>query len=96
MSALDDWNDPLGCRDVSLAEDVISELQAAIESLQPQWVSVDVPPKEPGRYLCCLLDEAEGLTDVAFASFYSGHWITGDYQKATYYMPIPNPPESDK
>ena len=32
MSELDNWNDPYGCRDVSLAEDVISELQDTIES----------------------------------------------------------------
>ena len=31
-SKLDSWNDPYGCRDVSLAEDVISELQDTIES----------------------------------------------------------------
>ena len=31
-SKLDSWNDPYGCRDVSLAEDVISELQDTIVS----------------------------------------------------------------
>ena len=33
MSALTDWNDPYGCRDVSLAEDVICELEAACNAM---------------------------------------------------------------
>ena len=34
MSALDDWRDPYGCQDVSLAEDVISELLQQVASLE--------------------------------------------------------------
>ncbi len=34
MSALEDWKDPLGCRHVSLAEDVVSELEQQNADLQ--------------------------------------------------------------
>ena len=33
MSALTDWNDPLGCRDVSSAEEIIWELEAACQAM---------------------------------------------------------------
>ena len=36
MSALDDWCDPYGCQDLSLAEDVISELLQQVASLEAE------------------------------------------------------------
>ena len=34
VSALDEWNDPHGCQDVSTAQDVIDELQARVQELE--------------------------------------------------------------
>ena len=34
VSALEDWNDPHGCQDVSTAQDVIDELQARVQELE--------------------------------------------------------------
>jgi len=132
MSALDDWNDPLGCRDVSLAEDVISELQAAIESLQ--WISVEdrlpevqcvatylnrsgkrrrIMAEYFRRYTveANMDDSSEGVSEYCEEKdtyFYAEGWWERidnweDYSfivvhegEITHWMPLPNPPESDK
>lgn len=70
-------------------------LKDRIAELESPWIPVSEPPDESGRYLCCIVDRDEGLTDVLFASFSRQEWVTLAYQEITHWMKLPEPPDRE-
>ena len=60
-----------------------------------EWISVSLPPKKPGDYLCYFKYEPESPNIICQNTYYgSGRW-TSEPDKVTHWAYLPEPPKGE-